>query len=38
MLVKYLGIEADQPVPVEEGAAEAGARATVCAFRMEPQR
>jgi hypothetical protein len=38
MLAKYLGIEAEDPTPVADGNAEAGTRAYLCAFRMEPRR
>jgi hypothetical protein len=38
MLAKYLGVEAEGPTLVADGGSEASARATVCAFRMEPRR
>jgi hypothetical protein len=38
MLAKYLGIEAEDPTPVADTSPEAGARAYLCAFRMEPRR
>lgn len=37
MLIKYLGIEAEQPRPVEGVTPEADGRAYGCAFRMEPR-
>ena len=38
MLIKYLGIEAEQPRPVAGVTPESEGRAYGCAFRMEPRR
>jgi hypothetical protein len=37
MLIKYLGIEAEQPRPVEGVTPEADGRAYGCVFRLEPR-